>query len=161
MFCSEKLNYADYVEKYISSKVYSVTHKTHTVYYFKLSASIETIALSFGATEFPILPSEINIAQSVLKKMRLSSLAYGIVCINKRVTYITNEVLTSRHNCIFELFGIDLQLPKRIANCKFFIQSCSEHPLCDYYPGSSVYSTKETHRMLKEPQFPCKLCVKN
>jgi len=29
-------------------------------------------------------------------------------------------------------FDIDLRLPKRLANCKSFTQSCSEHPLCDF-----------------------------
>jgi len=44
------------------------------------------------------LPPELIFAQSALK-MRLSSLAYGVVCINSRLTYITNDVLTSRHEC--------------------------------------------------------------
>jgi len=39
--------------------------------------------------------------------MRLSSLTYGIVCINKRVTYRTNEVLTSKHDCVFDLFDYE------------------------------------------------------
>jgi len=107
------------------------------------------------------LPSELEFAQSVLRIMCLSSLAHGIVCINKRVTYITNEVLTSRHDCVFDLFDIDLQLSKRLTNCKLFTRSCSEHPLCDYYPGSTVYCIKQTHRVLKESLYPCKVCVKD
>jgi len=99
----------------------------HTGNYFKLSSSNETIVLSFEGRQFPKLPSELDFAQSVPKRMRLSSLAYGIVCINKRVTYITNEVLTSRHDYVFDLFDIDLQLPKRLANSKLSTQSCSEH----------------------------------
>jgi len=142
VLCCEKLNYADYVDKYIASKEYIVTYKTHTGDYFELSSSNETILLSFEARQFPKLPSELEFAQSVLKRMRLSSLAHGILCINKRVTYITNELLTSRHDCVFDLFDIDLQLPKRLANCKLFTRSCSEHPLCDYYPGSTIYCTK-------------------
>ena len=34
--------------------------------------------------------------------MRLSSLAYDTVCINNRVAYITKEVLTSKHDCVFD-----------------------------------------------------------
>ena len=137
--CSGKLNYADYDEKCIASKECSVTYETHTVIYFELSSINEKIALSFEARQFPKLPSELLIAQTVLKRMRLSSLAYGIVGIKKRVTYITNEVLTSRHDCVFDLFDIDLHLPKRLANFKLFTQSCSEHPLCDYYPCATLY----------------------
>jgi len=48
------------------------------------------------------MPSELQIAQSVLKIMRLLSLVSRILCMNKRVTYISNEVLTSRHDCLFE-----------------------------------------------------------
>jgi len=140
---------------------YTVIYKTHTGDYFELPSSNEKIVLSFEARQFQKLPSELEFAQSVLKRMRLSSLAYGIVCINKRVTYITNEVLTSRHDCVFDLFDIDLQLHKRLGNCKLFTRSCSEHPSCDYYPWATVCCTKQTHRVLKEPQCRCKLCVKD
>ena len=40
------------------------------------------------------LPAELIFAQSVLK-IQLSSLADGDVCINKRLTYITNDTLIS------------------------------------------------------------------
>jgi len=36
VLCCEKLNYADYVEKYIGSKYYSVTYKMHTRDYLEL-----------------------------------------------------------------------------------------------------------------------------
>jgi len=42
VLCCEKLNCADYVEKYIAYKEYSVTYKTHTGDYFELSQSNET-----------------------------------------------------------------------------------------------------------------------
>jgi len=93
--------------------------------------------------------------------MRLSTWAFGIGCFKKRVTYINNEVLTSKHDCVFDLFDIDLHLPKPLANSRSFSQSWSEHPFCDYYPDATVYSTKQTHRVLKDPQCPCKLCVKD
>jgi len=120
VLCCEKLNYAAYVEKYIASKEYSVTYKKHTGDYFELSSSSKTIALSFEARQFPNLPSELQFAQNVIKRMRLSSLAYGIVCINKRVTYITNEVLTSRHDAFFERYNCDLELPKHLAGCTLY-----------------------------------------
>ena len=62
---------------------------------------------------------------------------------------------------MFDLFDIDLEIHKRLANFKLFTRSCSEHTICDYYPGGIVYCTKQTHRVLKEPQCPCKLCVKD
>jgi len=63
----------------------------------------ETVTIWSEARQVPKLPSELIFAQSVLKTMRLSPLAYGTVCINKRVTYITNEVLTSKHECRFDV----------------------------------------------------------
>jgi len=52
--------------------------------------------------------------------MHLSLLTYGIVRINKRVTCITNEVLTSKHDCLYDLFAYELHSPQKLANCKFF-----------------------------------------
>jgi len=101
VLCSEKLNYADYIKKCMAGKELSVNYKPHRRDQFRLSCSSEIIALSFQAKQFPELPSELMFAQSLLKKICLSSLAFGIVCINKRVTYITNEELTSKHDFVF------------------------------------------------------------
>jgi len=109
LLCSEKLNHADYIDKCIAGKEYSATYKPHRQDEFRLSSSSETIALSFQARQFPKLPSELIFAQIVLMKICLSSLAFVIVCINKRVTYITNEVRTSRHDCVFERYSCDLE----------------------------------------------------
>jgi len=60
--------------------------------------------------------------------MRLSSLAYGAVCIKKRLTYITNCMLTLRHECRFDEFALDLGRPRRLANCKLYTRFCHKHP---------------------------------
>jgi len=39
VLCSEKLNYADYIEKYIAGKEHGVTYKPHTRDDFLLSSS--------------------------------------------------------------------------------------------------------------------------
>jgi len=62
VLCSEKLNYADYIEKCIAGKEHSVTYKPHRRYEFLLSSSGETIALSFEARQFPKQPSELIFA---------------------------------------------------------------------------------------------------
>jgi len=62
------------------------------------------------------LPSELIFAQSLSKRMRLSSLAYGVVCIKKRLIYITNDMLTSTHECKFDVSAVDLDRPRRLAN---------------------------------------------
>ena len=124
VLCSEKLNYADYIEKCIAGKEHSVTYKPHRRDEFRLSSSGETIALSFEAREFPKQPSELIFAQSLLKKICLSSLAFGIVCINKRVAYITNEVLTSRHDCVFESYTCDFELPKKAGWLQIVTRYC-------------------------------------
>jgi hypothetical protein len=73
---------------------------------------------------------------SVLRKIRMSSLAYGIVSVNKRVTYITNEVLTSRHNCVSDLSAYDLHAPNRLANCGLYTNYCSTHPYKNFPSGT-------------------------
>jgi len=125
VLCCEKLNYADYIEKCIAGKDHSVTYKPHRLGEFLLSSSGETIALTFEARQFPKPPSELIFAQSILKKICLSSVAFGIVCINKRVTYITNEVLTSKHDCVFERYTCDMELPKKLAGCSLYTRHCS------------------------------------
>jgi len=79
--------------------------------YFQLTFDDETVTISFEARQFPNLPLELIFAESVLANMQLSSLTYGIVNFNKHVTYITNEVLTSRHDCLFERYTCELDLP--------------------------------------------------
>jgi len=48
------------------------------------------------------------------------SIAYAIVPVsnNNCVSYITNHVLTSRHDCVFDKRANLLNLPKRLAHCK-------------------------------------------
>jgi hypothetical protein len=66
--------------------------------------------------------------------MRLSSLAYGIVCIKKRLTYITNAVLTSKHECKFDMWDLNLDKLKRLGNCKLYSSFYSKHPQLDLLP---------------------------
>ena len=135
VLCSEKLNYADYIDKCIACQEHSVTYKPHRLDEFRLSFSSETVTLSFEARQFPKMPPELIFAQSILRKICLSSLAFGIVCIKKRVTYITNEVLTSRHDCVFERYTCDLELPKKLASCKLYTRYCSMYrkTACPFY----------------------------
>ena len=49
MLCSEKLNYANDVEKCIAGKYCSVTYKVHSVYYLELLFYSDKTALSFEA----------------------------------------------------------------------------------------------------------------
>ena len=130
LYC-DKLIYANYVEKCIAGK--ECTSKFPTDYDFKLlmehrfqlTFGGETVTISIQVRQFPKLPSELIFTQSVLKKIQLSSLTYGIVCINKRVTYITNEVLTSKHDCVFERYTYDLDLPKKLSGCTLYTLYCS------------------------------------
>jgi hypothetical protein len=61
--------------------------------------------------------SKLIFAQCVLGSMRLSSLAYGVVCIKKRLVYITNNVFTSRYEYRIDIFALDLDRPRHLANC--------------------------------------------
>jgi len=106
MLCTGKLNYADYIEKCISDKECTFmlltehNFKLVTEHHFQLTFGGEAVTISFEARQFPKLPFELIFAEGLLKKIQVSSLAYGIVSINSRVTYITNEVITSRHDCV-------------------------------------------------------------
>jgi len=91
----EKLNYEYYIEKCIGDKVCSVSYKAGHL--FQISYHGE----AFQARIFPNQPSELMFAQSVLKnKIQLGCLFYGIITVKGRMTCITNEVLSSRHNYV-------------------------------------------------------------
>ena len=127
----------------------SVSYKPHTGDYFQPSSSGDTIAISFEARQFPKLPSELVFAESVLKKIQLPPLAYGIVTVDKRVTCITNEVITSRHDCVFERYTCDLELPKKVAGCTLYTLyfSLYRKKTCPFY---ILYYTKKFHRLFRE-----------
>ena len=57
------------------------------------------------------LPSVLPFTYDLLRNLVLSSLAYGTVSIDGRIKYITREVLTARHDC---LYG------QRTTYCKWF-----------------------------------------
>jgi hypothetical protein len=84
------------------------------------------------------------------------------VSVRKRVTYITNQVLTSKHECVVNSFANDFHLPKQLADCKLCTQYCSAYPKSkEYVLEKSLFSSKKFHRMPGEQQCHCKLCVKD
>ena len=101
----EQINYTDYVEKCIVGKECTFTRPTQykcklfTEHLFQLTLGDDSVTIAIIAHKFQRLLSELIFTQCVLQTMRLSVLTYGIVLINKRVTCITNEVLTSKHDC--------------------------------------------------------------
>ena len=125
--CEEKLDYAKYITKCMAQKDYTVKllSKINLTCvwgeHFQLTFDDETVTISFEARQFPNLLSELIFAESVLGKIQLSSLTYETVHFNKHVTYIANEVLTSRHDCVFDL-------PKKLAGCKLYTRYCSMYP---------------------------------
>jgi len=141
VLCGIKLNYVDYIEKWLDE--------------FLLSSNGKTIASSFEAKQFPKQPSELIFVQSSLKNVCLSSLVFGIVCIEKRVTYITNVVLMSKHHLVFESYTCDLELPKKRAGCKFYTRYFS------MWPFSMLYCTKKSHSFFRQAQCYCELCEKD
>ena len=94
------------------------------------------------------LPSKLIFAQGLLK-MLLFSLVYCIVSVKGPVIYITDEILTSRHDCVFEVCTCNLDLPKMLDNCKMYTRYCSKHrnKVCPFY---ILYFIKKPHRLLKE-----------
>jgi len=97
-------------------------------------------------------------AQSALRTMSLSSLAYGVVCIKKRLTYITNDMLTSRHECKYDMFALDLDRPRRLANCKLYTRFCSQHPLIDIFRTGILFCNKRSHNLSWKNECQFKLC---
>src|SRR5215469_7097578 len=102
VLCNEEQNYLEYITKCIAGKE-CIVNKECTIPrvgdIFQLTHNGETIYISFETRIVQgKLPSELVWVHAMLQKIILHSLAYGIVCIKSRVTYITNEVLASRHD---------------------------------------------------------------
>jgi hypothetical protein len=99
------------------------------------------------------IPSTLTLAYNVLTKMRISSLAYRIVSVNRRVTFITSEVLTSRHDCVSNIFAYKLHAPMQLAGCK--VTTVQTHGFLREH-----FCTKKSHRLYWDHRCTCKLCVK-
>ena len=124
--------------RWIYWKIYwgkECTFKLHAEKSFLLTSGCDTVEITFEAR--PIhgrLPPGLIFALSALRRLRLSSLGYGVVCIKKRLTYIKNYVLTSRHECKFDMFALDLDTPRSLVNSKFYTRFCLKHPPYTYFP---------------------------
>jgi hypothetical protein len=169
VLCYKHINYTKYILKYIAGKecIFKLLTKHLSKLVreqnFQLSSAWDTVEISFEARLMHgQLPSELIFAQSVLKRLRLSSLANGIVCINKRVTYlyITNEVLTSRQECRYDVFPRDLDKPRSLGNCKFHTRFCDRHLPRSLFTTRILFCGKSTHSGYWKPWCRCKLCVK-
>ena len=137
----------DYVEKFASSKnCMRITSSYHQV---------KTIDLTFETRILDgKLPFELTFAYSIIIKMHLSCLDYGILSVHKRVTCIISEVLTARHECFVERYFSDLDTAKRLANCRLYTKPCLSHPFF------MLFCTTKFHRRIWDSHYLCKLCVK-
>jgi hypothetical protein len=155
-----RLHCTKYLEKCISNTQCSISFKSHTDNYFVLISGEEKVVIKIDSRFLHgKLPSKLMFTYAVFKKIRLSSLPYGVIHINNLVIYGTNEVLISQHDCVFEQCTNDLNIPKELANCKLFIKSSKAHPYTNNC-FSTLYCTKKSHRLLGDPQCHCALCIK-
>jgi hypothetical protein len=159
VLCGEQLNYENYIEKCIGDEECSVSYKSHTGNYFRLSFQGVTICICFEERLFPKLPSELIFAQSVLKKIRLSCLTNGIVMVKGRVTFVTNEVKSSMHDCAYDVYFCGYDSPTVLADCKVYSQYCSLHPN-NTCPHHKLYSSRKSFRVSAYTKCHCELCVK-
>jgi len=100
------------------------------VWFWRVVSNIisrEEILITFQTRIFPELPSELMFAQSVLKNIQLGCLVYGITTIKGHVTCITNEVLSLKQSCVFEVYFCDYESPVELANCTAYIRYCPLH----------------------------------
>ena len=92
--------------------------------------------------------------------MQLGCLPYGILTVKGRVACITNEVISSRHDCVFQAYFCEFYSPIKLANCKAYTQYCPLHPdnTCLYkycIPYRNLTACLHTQNVI------VKLCVKD
>jgi hypothetical protein len=158
VLCSEKLNYLDYIKQSVLDKECTISCGGVI---FQLKYNGEMIYISFETRIVrEKLPSDLVFAYAVLKNIRLHSLAYGILCVIRRITYLLSETLTSRHDCVSNLLAYDLSVPTRLANCKLRATCCATHP-CKRFVSWTLFGTKKLHGCYLDRMCPCRLCVKS
>ena len=115
VLCSKTLQYNEHIEKCIHGNKCNVscTKQTDNTSHLSSSGGDSFIVSLEARLAHDELPSELIFAQSILKRIRLPSLAYGIIIVNRHITCITNETITSKHDCVFERYTCHLDLPKK------------------------------------------------
>ena len=155
--CTETPNYGLCIRQCIEGKDYTITDTGDN---FLISYHGDTVSISFETRIVDQgLPSTLSFAYNAFTAMRISSLAYGIVSINNRVRFLTCEVLTSRHDCVSDLFAYNLHAPMELAGCKIYTRYCNRRPT-KRFPLGTLFCTKASHRLFWNNQCRCRLCVK-
>ena len=122
---NEKLNYENYIEKYIGNLecIFVLCHIQDII--SKLVSNRDFFYFVWYK-KFPKLPSEILFAQIDFNKIQLVCVAYAILTVKGLVTCITNDVTSSRHDCVFKVYLCEFDSPIRLANCKAHTQYCPQ-----------------------------------
>jgi hypothetical protein len=91
---------------------------------FKLLSGSNKAKISFKARLIhEQLPSELKFFPKRFKKNAFIVSSLRCCVYQKRLKYITNYVLTSTHECKFDVFALDLDRHRRLANCKLYTGS--------------------------------------
>jgi hypothetical protein len=159
VLCNKPIKYSEIIEKSIAGTECNFKLYAGTTYV--LISGCDTVLISFHEKLIrEQSPSELVFAQNALSKLRISTLAYGIVCIKNGITGITNEVLTSKHNCIFDLYAFELDRPRHLANCKIYTEFCSKHDPIGIPTAGELFCSKPSHKPFQKNACLCRLCVK-
>jgi len=96
---------ADILVQAVSNEECTFSNVSCDKNYFKLSSNGETVILKF---EIRILEgnlsSVLTFTYDLIRNSHLSTLAFAIVCVNNRITYVSNEFLASKHDCMYGLY---------------------------------------------------------
>jgi len=95
-----------------------------------------------------------------MNKIQLGCLAYGIITDKGRGTCITNEVMSSTHGCVFQVYFCEFDPLIRLANCKAYTQYCPLHP-DNACLNQILYSPQKPRCLSAYTKCHCKLCVKD
>ncbi len=173
---NDYLTYENYIENVASSEecIFSaMCEKDH----FTLSCGDQSVLLKFETRIVDCkLPAIITFTYDMLRNSILLSLAYAIVCDNGRIKYMTSEMLTSKHDCLYgqrttyckwfkriyyEDYNYLKRIPKRLAGCKYFNSKNSlNHRYMNELYWHKLFCTKKFHRWWRLQECDCKLCVK-
>jgi hypothetical protein len=168
VLCNDELTHSEYTEKVVSSEQ-CTTCVSGEKDYFTLSSGGETVLLIFETRVMEgKLSSVLTFTYDLLRNLLQSSIPYAVACVDSRIMFITNEMQTSRHDCLYgqrtayckwfkriyyEDFDYLKKIPNRLADCEYFNSKNSlRHRYMTESYWYSIFCTRKVHQWWRLPE---------
>jgi hypothetical protein len=103
VLCNNTIICAEYLEQALFNEECTISSISCDKNYFMLLSNGETVILKFDIRILEgKLPFVLTFTYDLIRNSHLSTLAFAIVCVNNRITCVTDEVLASKYDCMYK-----------------------------------------------------------